>query len=94
VEWAIVQTMSQKPQYFDFNGSYGPAYPRVVNESGYLGSVISFLAQRGYCAMYDGEELALKNTNGFSEQYDILSAAGYIRRGPGTYRSTCRPAVF
>jgi hypothetical protein len=94
VEWAIVQTMSQKPQLFDFNGSYGPAYPRVVNEDGYTSSVVNFLAQRGYCALYDGEEVALKRSNGFNEQYDILSAAGYVRRGPGTYRSTCTPAWF
>jgi hypothetical protein len=94
VEWAIVQVMTTRPQFFDFNGRYGPAYPGVVDADGYTRNVVKFLGQRGYCALYDGEEIALKSSNGFNEQYDILSAAGFVRRGPGTYRATCTPAWF
>jgi hypothetical protein len=52
------------------------------------------LGLRGYCAYYDGDEIGIKNQNSFNEQYDILLAAGYIRRGQGTYMGTCRPAWF
>ena len=48
----------------------------------------------GYCAFYDGEELAIKNTNDFSEQYDISTSQGYVRQGDGSYRATCWPAWF
>ncbi len=44
--------------------------------------------------MYDGEEVALKTSQGSNEQYDILTASGYVRRGAGAYRSTCTPAWF
>ena len=36
----------------------------------------------------------MKNTNAFSEQYDILLASGHMRRRPSAYRGDCRPAVF
>ena len=38
---------------------------------------------QGICSYYDGEELAVKNTNDFNEQYDILLASGHMRRGAG-----------
>jgi len=53
------------------------------------------LEKRGYCTKYDGEELAVKKTNAFNDQYDILLAEGYIRREAiGAYRATCYPAWF
>ena len=48
------------------------------------------MGQRGLCAMYDGEELAVKNANSFNDQYDILTSGMYIRRDMG---STARPAT-
>ena len=36
----------------------------------------------------------MKNTNAWNDQYDIISGDGYIRRGTGSYRSTCYPAWF
>jgi hypothetical protein len=38
--------------------------------------------------------MAVKENNNYSEQYDILLASGHIRRGPGSYRGICRPAIF
>ncbi len=94
IEWAIDQVINTKPQYFDMTDQRGYRAPRVLNEQGYTGSLVQVLGGRGYCATWDGEEIALKNTNSFNEQYDILTAGGYVRRGPGAYRSTCRPAWF
>ena len=41
-----------------------------------------------------GEEIQVKRTNEFSEHFDINYADVYVRRGPGTYRSSCYPAAF
>ena len=56
--------------------------------------MIKNLNAAGYCAYYDGEELAVKSSNAFNDQYDILVSSGHIRRGAGSYRSTCNPSWF
>ena len=48
----------------------------------------------GACATWDGEELAIKRTNDFNDQYDILTFENFIRRDNGSYRATCYPAWF
>ena len=94
VEWAIDQVINTKPQFFDMTDQRGTRSPRVLNEQGYTSNLVKFLGQRGYCAMYDGEEIAIKDSQSFNEQYDILTASGYVRRGVGAYRATCHPAWF
>jgi len=91
---AIDQVINTKPQFFDMTDQRGYRAPRVLNEQGYTSNVVKALGQKGYCAMYDGEEVALKTSQGSNEQYDILTASGYVRRGAGAYRSTCTPAWF
>jgi hypothetical protein len=66
----------------------------VTDPNAYLSGVISQLSRRGFCARFDGEELAVKNTNDFNEQYDILSSSNAVRSGGEAYRSTCSPAWF
>jgi hypothetical protein len=94
VEWAIDQTINTRPQFFDMSDQRGFRSPRVLDQDGYTNNVVKFLGQRGYCATYDGEELAVKNSQSFNEQYDIHTASGYVRRGAGAYRATCNPAWF
>lgn len=94
IEWAIDEVIRTKPQIFDPNDLRGAKSPRVLNEPAYTGGLVSVLAQRGYCAVWDGEEIGIKNSQSFNEQYDILTWNGYVRRGPGAYRSTCTPAWF
>lgn len=36
----------------------------------------------------------VKKENKFSEHYDLELAEGYVRRGEGSYTSTCYPAAF
>src|SRR5262249_18723185 len=55
----------------------------------YRDTVVDNLRKAGYCALNDGEEIAMKKTNDFSEQYDILSSGGNVLRA---YMATCRPA--
>jgi hypothetical protein len=66
----------------------------VGDPNKYYDEVISRLKAKGYCAVFDGEEIALKNTNEFSEQFHVLTSFGKVRRGGGEYRVTCAPAAF
>ena len=52
------------------------------------------MPQRGLCGFYDGEELGVKGTNAFNDQYDIVTSDMFVRRQLGSYRSTCYPAWF
>jgi len=46
------------------------------------------------CAGFDYQYFNVKNTNDFSDQYDILLSDGHIRRGASTYQGSCYPASF
>jgi len=95
VELAIDRAIQHHPSLFNMNDSRCPqGCPRVLDSDGYWDAVTSEIRGLGYCATNDGEELAVKNTNNFNDQYDIISGDGYIRRGAGAYRSTCYPAWF
>jgi hypothetical protein len=94
VDKAITQLTEQQPSIFDFNQKTCENCFHVKNEEAFVNGVIKNLNAAGYCAYYDGEELAVKNSNSFNEQYDILVSSGHIRRGAGSYRSTCNPSWF
>ena len=95
VEGAVKQVMEQRPDLFDFDDVATGNGPRVLDLAAYTQAVIDLLEPQGFCAKDDrGEELAIKNENGFSEQYDIQFADKYVRSGSGIYRSTCYPAAF
>jgi hypothetical protein len=92
VQEAISQLIQEQPRLFTKRGCEG-CYD-VTDPGAYYGGVIRQLNRRGFCAIHDGEELAVKNSNEFNEQYDILSSANGVRSGSEAYRSTCRPAWF
>ena len=94
VDKAITLVTEQQPGIFDFNDKKCDNCYYVKNESKFVAGVVANLSGMGLCAYYDGEELAVKNTNSFNDEYDILLASGHLRRGPGSYRSTCRPSWF
>jgi hypothetical protein len=94
VDKAITRLTQQQPSIFDFNDNRCDNCYFVKNESAFVSGVIKNLNSAGYCATHDGEELAVKNSNSYNEQYDILLASGHIRRGGGSYRSTCSPSWF
>jgi len=48
-------------------------------------------AQGGVCGRDDNEEVAVKVTNDFNEQFNIWTSSGYTRR---SYITTCFPAQF
>ena len=95
LESALTQLTQEEPGIFDKSEiqGCGTCY-KVVDVQRYITRMPKLMEQRGLCAMYDGEELAVKNSNSFNDQYDILTSGMYIRRDMGSYRSTCRPAWF
>lgn len=86
VDAAIAQLQRDRPDLFDGN--------RVLNAGAYVRGVASLLVQRGFCAQQGGpeDEVGIKSSNSFSEQYDILFGNGTVRTGG--YTVTCRPARF
>jgi hypothetical protein len=93
--FAAIDTLAERrPDLFDFNDQRGDKGWRVHKPVEYHHEVVKILIERGFCAIYDGEEIAVKNTNAFSDQYDIHLWQGYVRRGAGSYMATCRPAWF
>ena len=66
----------------------------MKNVDAYIAEVQKELARRGICMAGGAEEIGVKNTNDYSEQYDILLASQHMRRGIGSYRGVCRPASF
>jgi hypothetical protein len=94
VDKAMTLVTEQQPSLFDFNQKTCENCYRVKNQDAFVAAVIKNLNAAGYCAYYDGEELAVKNSNAFNDQFDILVSSGHIRRGAGSYRSTCNPSWF
>jgi hypothetical protein len=96
VEAAIGQVLSERPELFDHSDVVpGNLWPRITNMTAYQNAIGSILGAKGYCGLYDGEQIAIKKgTNEFNEQYDINYADAYIRRGPGIYKGACYPAIF
>lgn len=96
VEAAVAQIQKDKPELFDFNDFVqGTGWPAVKDINAYHQGVVEILIKKGYCARFDGEEIAIKQgSNTFSEQYDVNFQDKYIRTGNGIYRVSCYPAAF
>jgi hypothetical protein len=94
VDTALTGVTQSRPDLFDFDDKKCDNCYLVKNVNAYVAEVQKRLSGQGVCSLWDGEELAVKKTNDFSEQYDILLSSGHMRRGPGSYRGICRPAWF
>jgi hypothetical protein len=95
VERAIDNVIRNNPSLFDKSKDRCvQGCPFVRDTDGYWDAVTNEIRRLGYCATNDGEELAVKNSNSFNDQYDIINSEGFVRRGTGSYRSTCHPAWF
>ena len=95
VEAAIDEVIATDPQAFDTTRTRGCANCYFVRDpTHYVNRVAQAITRNGICGYYDGEELGVKSSNAFNDQYDILTSDMFIRRQGGSYRSTCRPAWF
>jgi len=92
---AINKEMQDHPELFDYADTTPvTGWPRVKDPQKYQTDVLAMLTAKGYCGLFDGEEITLKRTNDFSEHYDINQSDNYVRLGPGIYRAACYPAAF
>jgi hypothetical protein len=94
VDQSIDRVTQLFPGLFDFNNTRCTNCYFVKDIDRYAAEVVKELGRRGLCAAWDGEEVGVKSKNAFNDQYDIILSSGHIRRGDGSYRVTCRPAVF
>ena len=73
----------------------GDITARVRNEEAVHVAVARILQVQGFCAGWDLSDLQVRNSNEFSEQYDLFDARGFLYLDPAQrVRSTCHPASF
>lgn len=95
VETTLEEVLRDRPDLFDFSQtSPGTDWPRVRDLTAYHQALVGGLTRKGYCALFDGEEIQVKRTNALSEHYDLNLSDKYVRRGPGAYQSVCYPSAF
>jgi len=87
VDDAILYMRGTKPEIFSHDDV-------VLSTGQFLIGIINYLDGKGICAGWDGEELAVKTSDDFNDQYDILTANQRVRPGEGAYRTTCFPASY
>jgi hypothetical protein len=98
VEEAMDRLIENQPDLFDLTIEKGveTRQYQVLQKEEYLDGLVDELRTMGLCAgrsNTDYEIVQVKNTNDFSEDYDVYTSDGFMRRGGG-YRQTCTPASF
>ena len=69
---------------------------RVLDREAYLAAVVRTIEERfGACSKpgQPGDEVGVKNQNGYSEQYDIYLSNGRVRI-PAGFVASCTPGRF
>jgi hypothetical protein len=95
VEESIDELLAERPELFDPDDFVaGQGHPALRDPAAYHEAMLEKLVGKGYCAIFDGEEIQLKSSNEFTEHYDVNFQDKYVRRGPGIYRGSCYPAAF
>ena len=98
IEAAIDKLIREKPAIFDLNeeSAAGSRQYRVLDKQAYLDGVVANLQTANLCAerSLDREGVVAKSSNAFSEEWDILTSKGFIRRGGYSYLQSCQPASF
>ena len=94
VDAAIAKTVAEHPELFNLNDDKGGGSYLVLDRARYHDEVVKNLHGQGVCAIVEVEEIAVKTTNEFNEQYNIWISDGHIRKGPRAHITTCFPATF
>jgi hypothetical protein len=98
VEAAIDRLVGARPTLFNTSEEQGAGTRqyRVLDAEAYLDGLVANLRAAGLCAerSLDRERLVVKSSNAFSEQWDVLSSQGFIRRSSYAYQQSCQPASF
>jgi hypothetical protein len=91
---ALARLVAEHPDLFDFDNRRGPLGYYINDHAAYYEGVLFHIRAQGACAIFDGEEIALKMTNEFSDQYKIMLSSGHVQTGDKVYRATCQPPAF
>ncbi len=94
VDSAINTVVARHPQLFNLNDDKGGGSYKVLDRALYHEEVVKALHAQNVCAIVEKEEIAVKVSNAYNEQYNIWISDGYIRHGPRSYITTCYPATF
>lgn len=101
IEVAIDLIVRQKPEVFDLGRDAVPGSRqyKVRDREAYLDGVVANLRAAGLCAQRDPDEgtyekIQVKDSNDYSESFDIVTSSGFIRRGDKAYQQTCTPSAF
>ena len=94
VDKAIDQTVKDHPELFDLNDAIFDGSYRVLDRGKYVKAVVEAIHAQGVCAIENVEEIGVKTSNAFNEQYNIWVTSGYLHKGRGSYVTTCFPAQF
>ncbi len=90
VEQAIAELQREQPSVFEDS----PGGVVIVSPGRFYVGIINKLDKKGICAGFDSEELQVKTSNTFNDQYALRTSRGFLRFGPSIYRATCYPAAF
>jgi hypothetical protein len=90
VNAAMDRVLVERPDLFNFQDMNG-GNPRVLDRQAYHVAVVSALSDLGVCGNIEKEEIAIKNTNEFNEQWNIWTSSGFTWR---KYETTCTPSWF
>jgi hypothetical protein len=85
---AIDRVLIKRPELFNFNDMLG-GNPKVLDREKYHEAVKLELEAQGVCTQIEKEEVAIKISNDFNEQWNIWTSSGYVMRKIVT---TCIPA--
>jgi hypothetical protein len=101
VERAMDRLIKARPGIFDLANEYaaGTRAYRVLDKEAYMNGLVSELVAVGLCAERDvddpyQETLRVKDSNEFSEDFDVMLKGGHMRRGVGSYTQSCTPPNF
>jgi hypothetical protein len=87
VDAAISEVMAEQPNAF--------AGMSIRDLGAYRVGVTRKLEAKGYCAMWDGDDIGIKKDNNeISEHYHVDISSGLVNRGKGAYILRCHPAAF
>ncbi len=95
VQSAIDAVIKAYPEIFEWDAAANQYL--ILDKPAFLAGVLDALRAAGFCADLDYTDLKyidLKNSADFSEQFDLITDTGHIRRGGLAYRTTCTPASF
>jgi hypothetical protein len=101
LERAMDRLIQDKPGIFDLSNEYAPgtrAY-KILDRDKYMDGLVAELMAAGLCAERDVDDvnqqtLRVKDSNEFSEDFDVILRNNYMRRGVGAYDQTCTPPNF